>query len=84
MLGSNCTTSAVGSPTASFFVTAINVSSLFAVSVSSSSLGVGETYDYLIARSLTSDLVRLLISRSLTKNGLSLVKIFQDGTRVHS
>ena len=61
-MDSNCSTLAVGLPTASSNYTAINDSSLFAVSVSSSSLEVGETYDYLIARRSTSGRVKDLIS----------------------
>ena len=71
----------MGSPTASSFVTAIKVSSLPAVSFSSSSLvEVGVNCDYLIARRSTSGRVRELISALLVKDSASLIEIFRYGT----
>ena len=52
----------MGSPTATSLNTAIDDSSLSAVSLSSSSLGVGNIDDYLIARRFTSGRVKELIS----------------------
>ena len=58
----------MGLPTASSLNTAINVSSLSAVSLSSSSLGVGNIDDYLIARRFTSGRVKELISALFDKD----------------
>ena len=71
----------MGSPTASSFVTAIKVSSLPAVSFSSSSLvEVGVNCDYLIARRSTSGRVKELISALFVKDSASLTEIFRYGT----